>query len=482
MKKLFAFFLAIGLMIPFAAISEAEEEWRTAPVITHAYELSAGKLYLEWEGHAPVYQVYMDGKSVADVIVNNAVISVKDGTHSILVYPINEAKSADTKIELGLNASVIGGSIGLDLAALGLDPKKMTAGDPSKALNVDYTPNTIFEAKPEKLVATTDADDKVLLSFTDRYYADEYIIAIKVGKDVNYVKFSKDNAEAAELIERNKTMVTVKLDPDFLEKQECVIPELDNKYVFTVQLRKYAENMLTGEKELTKALSSKESNSYSYTPVAAWKTAPVITYASQTADGQITVQWEHEDYERGCEYAVKKYKNSFGIKSGEEEMGTTQESSFVINDLMNGDYSIAIVPVLGKETGNTSAYADVTIQNDWVVAPVLECEAKGEKNVCLLWQAAEGVESYHITVYKGDSESLLRFVDLDYTKYAEYDITSNGGEMEYQFNYDDEISPETGMKFKFELYGVRHAENGDEQKTATSSNRLTLGLVEEKTE
>lgn len=482
MKKTLACFIAMILIFSCVAYGENEEAWKTAPVITKAYEISSGNLYLEWEGSAPIYQVYMDGKSVSNVIVNNTVISVSKGTHAILVYPISETKSADTKIELGLGGALkVGPSVqadlGLDLAALGLDPKKLTAGNPSATLNIDYTPNSIFNSAPEQLQAITDPQDRVLLSFTDRYHADEYVVSVKIGKDVNYVKFVKGTEEAGALIQQNKSIITLTLDPEFLEKQECMVPELDNKYTFTVQLRKYAENMLDGETVLTAVHQSKESGEYSYTPVAAWKTAPVISYASQTADGQITLQWDHEDYGLDCVYSVVKINKTLGIKTGEEELGTAKENSFVINDLLNGSYAIAVAPVLAGEKGSASVETNVNVQNDWVIAPVLVCEETGNNSVRLTWNAVEGVESYHITVSKGDNESLLRFIDLDYSKYAEYDLPAVAGEMEHLFTYEDEINPETGMKFKFEIYGIRHTGSGDEQKTAASSKSLTIGLA-----
>ena len=95
--------LALLLVVPLA-LAEGDEQWREAPVIIQAYEMSSGKLYIEWEGYAPVYQVYMDGKSVANVIVNNAVIDMKKGTHTVYVYPVNEAKMVDTKIDISLEA------------------------------------------------------------------------------------------------------------------------------------------------------------------------------------------------------------------------------------------------------------------------------------------------------------------------------------------------------------------------------------------
>lgn len=476
MKKTLVLLLAVLLSFTGMVYAAETEGWQTAPVITQAYEISSGNIYLEWMGSAPVYQVHMDGESVASVVVNHAVIPVKAGTHSFVVYPISESKSADTKVELGLNATVIGGSIGLDLAALGLDPKKLVAGDPSSPVNIDYMDAAIFNATPEQLCAVTDSQNRVLLSFTDRFHADEYLVSVKIGKDVNRVKFVKGTADAENLIQQDKSIVTLTLDPGFLEKQDCMIPELDSRYSFTVQLRKYAENMLNGEKVPTVVHQSRESGQYSYTLTAAWKTAPVITYASQTADGQITLCWDHEDYDLGCEYAVVKIEKTLGIKTGEKELGTTRDDTYVVNDLMNGGCILSVAPVFAGEKGDASAEVSLDIQNDWVVAPALVCEAHGENGVRLTWNASEGVESYHIIVSRGDSESLLRFINMDYSQYAEYDVIATPGEMEYVFFYDDAINPEAGVKLRFEIYGVRHTASGEEQKTASSSQTLTIGL------
>ena len=419
----------------------------------------------------------MDGKSVANVIVNNAVIDVKKGTHTIQVYPISEAKAADTKVNLGLEgASVIGGSIDVDLAMLGLDPKNLTAGSPSAALNIDYTPNPIFSASPDDLVATIDFDDVIHLSFVDRYYSDEYVVTIKVGKDTNYVKFSTTSEKSASLISKSKSVVTLTLDPEYLLSQECTIPELNTKYTFSVQLRKCAKNLLNNESVLTAVHSSKDSKGYSYTPTAAWKTAPVMTYASQTADGQITLYWTHETNGLDCEYAIMKLKKTVGIKTGEDEVGVVSGNSFVLNDLMNGKHSFTIVPVLDTERGTASDEATIEIKNDWVVAPLLTCEQVGIDSVKLTWTAETGVESYHLTVHTGDSNSILRFVNLDFSKYAEYDIASTGGAMEFIFTYPDEIDPDNGQKIKFEVYGVRYTATGEEQKTSTTSQTFTISV------
>ena len=473
MKKMLSFLVLLFVCLFVVAAAEDDMAWANAPVITKAYEISSGKLYIEWEGSAPVFQVYKDGQSVASVIVNNAVIPIEKGTHSISIYPINEVKSADTSFKVGVDIAGYGGEIGLDLGALGLDPKKLAAGNPSETLSIDYIPDAIFDAQPEIKSAITDFNDHVVLSFTDRYNADEYLVTIKVGKDVSYVKFNKTDEAANTLMELGNGSVTLILDPAYLSSQGSWAPELDQDYKFAVQLRKYADNVLNGENITSVIHESKTSGEFSYKPIAAWKTAPVVTYASQTADGQISIEWTHDDNGLGCEYAVMKITRVLGIQTAEEELVVTTGRNCVLNDLMNGDYSIAIVPRLNGDRGSASADANVKIQNDWVVAPKLVCQQEGG-TVKLNWTAAEGVETYHITVYKGDNASLLRFVNLDFQEYAQYDVTADAGDMSFTFEYNGTIDQENGERLKFDIYGIRHAANGDEQRTTVTSQMVIL--------
>lgn len=467
MKKWLMLVLALIFLTP-CSLAE-ENDWTTAPVLTKAYELSSEKLYLEWEGHAPVYQVYMDGKSVADTTINNAVVSVQKGTHTIHIYPVSEIKAGDTKVDLNFNIV----RFDLDLAAIGLDHKNLSAGTPSLPLNIDYIENPIFNASPDKPAADTDFDNRVLLTFTDRYNADEYRVSIKTGSDVNYVRFSRESD--SELITKTNSTVTLVLDPTHLQNQGCMVPELGGKYSFTVQLRKYAADLLTGQSVSTVIHETKESGSSSYTPVAAWKKQPVITYASQTADGQITLEWTHDDNGLGCSYAVLKLEKKLGIQTGEEEIAVTTERSCVINDLLNGKQHYAVVALHGGERGDVSEEAMIDVQNEWMAAPSLECEAEENHQVRLRWTGAEGVENYRITVYAGNSDSLLRFVDLDFSEYTKAEVPASVGPMEYLFHYPDEINAETGLKLKFEICGVRHAQSGEEQTSSLSSQIITMG-------
>lgn len=471
MKKIISFLLMLTLTIALCAPSFADDDWKMKPTITHVYEYSKEKIALEWEGNADLYQIYVDGKNVATVNLKTALLSMKPGKHQIIVVPVSyESKNVDTHFEVNVG-DIAGGSI--DLAALGIDPKDLLQGTPSAAFKINYTTHPIFKATPEVVGAYTDFEDRVLLSFTDKYDSDIYRITIKSGKDVNYIEFNIADKDAEELITKEKSSVTITLDPKYLKDHSCLVPELDEKYSFLVQLQKLPENYVDGEKEHGSILESNDSKAFSYTPYAAWKNAAEIVYTSQTAEGQATLRWVHDDNNLGCEYKVLQYEYILGVKKGEKEIGKTKEKTYTIEDLMNGKYTYAVIPTLTKEEGLPSATVDVEISNTWVVAPSLTCEQGEKGEVILKWSSPQEVESYHVVVSAG-SGSILRFIDLDYKKYTEFDIPAKKGDMEYSFIYKDDIDPNTGIKLKFEIYGVRHAADGSEQKSATTKQTIIV--------
>ena len=112
MKRFLLFFSVIVLVVMACAVcAESAGNWYDAPVITKVYEQSVGKLYLEWEGNAPVYQVYMDGNKVADSTLAHQTINIEKGSHIFTVYPLNEEKiDADTKIDINVDSEYGGGS------------------------------------------------------------------------------------------------------------------------------------------------------------------------------------------------------------------------------------------------------------------------------------------------------------------------------------------------------------------------------------
>lgn len=477
MKKILCI-LAVLLLVPavFCAGAAEEEDWAKAPVITKAYEQSVGKIYIEWEGNAPLYQVFVDGNKVTDTPFNHQILNAGKGTHSIIVYPVYVTDiDSDTKFNINLDAFGLGGgNITLDLATLGLDPKEFTPGNPSRTLEIDYKPNQIMNARPERLSAVTDSQNRVVLSFEDPYVADEYLLTIKRGSNMSYVTFNTKGEAEKELISENGSMVSLILDPEFLRSHECFVPEIDGEYRFTVQFRKYATDYTTGEKEGSVVSDSKVSAELVYRLAPLWKTAPVITFASQTADGQLTVAWDHEDYGTGVEYAVMKINKVLGIATGEERLGSTKGHEFVVRDLNNGGYCINIVPTLKGEKGSYSADANIEIKNEWVLAPTLSCEQLNGNQVRLTWKAPGNIEKYHITVYRGDNASLLRFVDLDFGKYAEFDVEAAEGDMEYIYTYDEPTDPENGIRLKFEIYGARSTTSGGEQHSAVSGKTIII--------
>ena len=496
-KYIFLLFAVLSLFASFHFSAAAEgDEWKEKPVITHIYEIEKDKLLAEWEGNSLLYQVYVDGKEVSTVNLNYAVINIKEGTHQIAVIPI-EIKSKEGNKNLSLNLDLAGNSnkknnpidivfdvlgisgitgginLDLDLGALGVDPKDIIPGTRSDSVKLKYTANSIITSTPEIKAASTDLDSRTSLTFTDKYDANFYQISVKNGNDLTYVTFDTAAENSSELITKNNSSVTVILDPEYLRSQECMVPELDQKYSFSVKLQKYPTNYVDGKKDSYIILESKESKAFDYTPSAPWKNAPVISYTSQTADGQITLQWEHDDNGFGCEYKVVKQDVFLGIKKGEEEVGKTAEKEFVINDLMNGKYTYAVIPVYAGEEGFSSEGVTVEINNNWVTAPVLKYEKENNNQVVLKWNAADGVDKYHITVFVGDG-SLLRFVNLDYKKYEEFDIDATPGSMEFTYKYDQPADLENGVNLKFEIYAVRYAADGTEQKSAASAQTVML--------
>ena len=456
-------------------LTETGNEWKEMPIITHVYEMYEDKFALEWEGNAELYQVYVDGKKVSTVNFSTAFINLKTGLHQIVIIPIKyESKNADTSFELNLgilDKAEVGGSI--DLGALGIDPKDLLQGTPSEAFKINYTVDPLLNAVPEIVSADTDFDNRVLLTFTDHYDSDVYRVTIRSGKNENYAEFDTSSADAAALITRTNSRVTITLDQDYLRSRRCFIPELDQEYSFLVKLQRHPDNYVDGQEEGSILLESKESKAFEYTPFAAWKNAPEITYASQTADGQVTLRWAHEDNGLGCEYIILRYDKVLGIKTGEKEVGRTSKKEYVIKDLTNGKYTYAVVPLSAREQGIVSEEATVEVKNNWVVAPALECKPGKEKQVILKWSSPDSIESYHVTVYVG-SGSLLRFVNLDYKKYSEFDVQAKPGDMEYVFTYQGSIDPDNGVRLKFEIYGVCHATNGKEQKSATTTQTIVL--------
>ena len=472
MKRIISLFSLLLALTAFSSmpIFAENSNWKTMPVLTQVYESSKDHVYLEWEGKADLYRISVDGKKVKTVKLNNSTIDLKEGSHSITITPLKPvSKDVDTKIEMYYGGA--GGSI--DLAALGLDPKDLLQGNQSKPFKLRYKNERIVDSTPVINGAYTDFDDRILLTFSDKYDSDVYYISIKSGKDVLQAEFDTSSKDAAKLVSKQNSTVTITLDQEYLKDHEWMVPELDEKYGFSVKLGKWPHNYVNGKKEPQAVLESKDSKFYSYTPYAAWKNAPDITYASQTSDGIITLKWEHEDNGLGCEYKIISPDKVFVVKKGNKVVGKTKKKEYSIKDLMNGKYTFSIVPVYGKEEGMSSVSQTVDVDNTWVVAPSLDCSLKGSKTVLLKWDAPENVDNYHITVYAG-SGSLLRFVKMDFKKYKEFDVTAKPGKMEYTFTYDKNSDSGAAVALKFEIYASRETEKGVEQRSATSKQTITV--------
>ena len=479
-KTVFTIVAVLLILFPVWSISaRADGDWSEKPIITHVYEYDKGKIALEWKGNSVLYQINVDGKTLATVNVEHTVIDLKNGLHQLAIIPIQyQSKNKDTSLELELKGGIKGVESGvsgnIDLGAFGIDPQELFQGISSDLYKIRYTADPFFSAVPQVVGAYTDFNDCVYLSFTDKYDSDSYVITIKSGKDINYIEFNTEDKDAAALITKENSSVTITLNQEYLKSHRCLVPELDQKYGFSVKLQKYPENDVDGTKEHAVILESKESKTFEYTPYAAWKNPPEITYASQTADGEVTLRWDHNTNGLNCDYSVVELGKQLGIKTKETNLGRTSKSEFVVKDLMNGKHVFADYPIYENNRGISSASVGLEVMNSWVIAPTLYCEIKQDNNVLMKWTSPNGIESYHLTVSAG-SRSLLKFINLDYKKYKELDIQAKPGSMEYTFSFND-INIDAGdeVKLKFELVGIRHAANGDEQRSAATTQTFIV--------
>lgn len=479
MKMKFMIALLLLLLCGAGVIAEENGNWSASPVLLECYEQGENELYLSWQGNAQLYQVYLDDKNIGNTVSDACTVKVKKGNHRIVVYPISETSETDTKLDLKLDIGknkVIGlGGLDLkvDLATFGLDPKKVTRGTQSQTLTINYEPAPILSYTPKDVMLATDRDNRVVVSFEDYHNADMYVIYVKRGNDTSKVVYQASDDDASCV--KKGTEVTTVLEPEYLQANNCIVPKLDEKYKFSVQLQKYPMSYLTGNAITDYLISSKESKPVEYTPTAIWKSEPSINSASQTRDGEVVLEWDHDDNGSGCEYQVTLVKKSFGIKTGEDVVGVVKERKIVLNDLLNGNYSFQVTPILGGEKGTPSQEANVEVANNWEVAPEVEHQIISDNQVQMSWTAVSGIESYHLLVQVTDNSSLLRFVDQNYKKYTELEIpVSDAPQMEYLLSFDEDSGITPDSRIKVEIYGVKHAANGEEQKTATTTSVISM--------
>lgn len=481
MKRIISLLSVLFCLFYYCSVlGDTNDDWKEKPIITHLYELSKEKLSLEWEGNADLYQVFVDGKIVSTANIKYSEINLAPGAHQILIMPVSyEKRDVDSNLDLNLNfdgegllskIGNLGANFNINLASLGIKYEDLVQGTSSDSLKIKYNTSPIFGSAPDITNVYTDFADQIHITFSDKYDSDNYLINITSGKDNNYVEFDSKDQNASNLISKDKSTVTITLDSDYLQDHGCMIPELDQKYGFSVKLQKWPVDYVDGEEVTTAVLESKESKTVEYTPYSAWKNAPKIKSASQTAEGQVNLQWNHDDNGLGCEYHILKYDMVVMVKKGEDEIGRTTDKEFTIYDLMNGKYTYAVVPVLGIEQGFASESVTVEIKNDWEITPSLEIENGNNKQATLKWKSVEGVDQYHIRVF-ASNKSLLSKVSLDFKLLEEIDVPNKSGNMEYIYDFSE---IESGAKLKFEIYGLRHATNGDDQKTETGSQTITV--------
>lgn len=368
----------------FTVYAGTADDWKKQPLISEAYEQAQGKIYLEWTGKATFYQVYMDGKLVKVTDVTSTLIDMDKGMHTIRVVPAQKEKGSG--IDVGFNAKDLIG-INLDIAL-----KETITGIPSDPVSIDYIPDPLQQASLNAPVAEQNADNDVILSFTDRYNADEYLLTLKEGNDTSHLRLLPLDEKHKNNISSTDHKIAIRLDPAYLRENESMGIDLGGKYLFTIQLRKYAVSYINGEKIKTAIHESKASEELKFTPVEAWRSSPTIIVADQSGEGSVKLRWSH-GYEDSVnsEYEVALVNKVLGVKSSETVLARTDTKEIEVFDLEDNDYNFVVTPLKDGKKGETSPEAGVKVKNTWNAETSLKTTQVGKNQVKLEWNAAIGV-------------------------------------------------------------------------------------------
>ena len=455
---------------------EADEsmnaDWTEEPTFLSAHETGKDQFTIIWEGKAPVYIVKVDGTDKATVADNKATFKLDNGTHNLQIIPVNRESGRDD-IE-GITGPIsIRTSYNFNLDKYHMKKDHLVAGQFSEEKEINYTAEKIYDASPDGLTSFLDLHGAIHLRFIDHFKSDRYIVSYRTGSDEYSVAFSRDDQESAKWISTTADLIEIVLDPDFLQSKRDPIIQPDKDYTFSVQLQKKPIDYMSNEKAEKTLLSSQRANtSLKTTPV--WKTAPVITFAEQTADGEVTIRWTHPGAELGYQYSVSLRSKAVFITTGESELIKVNGTEAVLKGLQNGNYTLVVTPEVDGQKGTSSAEFTVVVNNNWSQAPEVVLSQIDSRTAKAEITHIFGIEEYHIKILCGDSGNLLKYVDLDYSVYGEYTVDAVSPVTEYTFVYEKEAKPTDEIKVKFEIYGIHHDEDGKTYHSATRTAQITL--------
>ena len=455
-----------------AADASVNADWTETPVLMSAHETGKDQFTITWTGKAPVYVIRVDGSEKMVVADTKATFKLENGLHTIQVVPINRETKRDDIPNIS-GPIKIKTSVNFNLGVYNMDKEHLVAGQFSEELKVEYIAETIYDKLPSNLKAAIDLNGAVHLSFSDLISADEYVVTYKSGNEEHSIKYSKESESSAEWLTEDADSIQIVLDSGFMQKNGAPVIQPDKDYTFSVLPLKKPLDYIAMKKDDQALLASKNASvNLKTTPV--WKEAPIITYAEQTADGEITVRWNHPASMLGCQYVVSLRNKAVFITTGESELIRGEGTEAVIKNLQNGNYTLVVTPENDSIKGTSSAEITVSVNNNWSQAPEVVLTQVDSRTAKVEITHIYGVQSYNIKVSCGNNASLLRFVDLDYSLYDEYSIEATSPVTEFVSKYEKESKPEDEIKVKFEIFGIHNSEDGVVQNSATKTAQITL--------
>ena len=455
-----------------AADSSVNADWTEKPIIQTAYEIGKDQFKVKWEGKAPAYVVRVDGAEKTVVDKKEATFKLENGLHSVQIVPINRETRRDDIPDIS-GPITIKTNPSFNLGLYNMQKEHLVAGVFSDEIRFNYAAEKIYDSAPGNMKAAVDLQGAVHVSFTDPIGADAYIVSYKTDNQEYAVSYDCSDETSAKWIAKNGGNILIILDTEYLQSMNKPAIQPDKDYSFSVVLQKNPVDYVTKDKLTDTTLKSRGANvNLKTTPV--WKEAPVITFGEQTADGEITLRWDHPAVDLGCSYSVSLRNKAVFITTGESELTKINGAEAVIRNLQNGSYTLVVTPENEGIKGNSSAEFTVVVNNNWSQAPEVALTQIDSRTAKVEITHIFGIDAYQIKVSCGNTANILSFVNLDYSLYGEYTVDAVSPVTEYTFIYEKEAKETDEIKVKFDIYGIHNSEDGTAHNSATKTVQITL--------
>ncbi len=340
----------------------APENWKKAPVINAIEQTGAGKIRISW--------------------------SVEEAADDYIIYSVADEQYKAIKTVPG-NTSVTLTGIPVGASRYAVRARKTVDG---KKVYGEYSEiEAVIVREGWKLAPVISAlkqtgDGEVRIAWTAEEQAEQYVVYEVVDGTKKTVKTVTGAMEAT------LTKVAVGAHEYVVRAKQTV----DGKAAYS----KYSEAAAVTVAEV----EAEEAPPAAHEADDTWKTAPTITSAKQTGEGEVTLTWTAEGSPTG--FSIREY-----VDGAYKKLGTATGTTKTLTGVTNGTHKYIVVPyktASGTTTyGTQSAQKSVYVTDLWRVAPTITSITQtAAGTVKITWTSIGSPKGY----------SIREYVDGDYKK------------------------------------------------------------------